>query len=372
MTLYAHITGWGMAVPEQVMTNVDIAELVDTSDEWITSRTGIRERRIADKNETTASLAVDASLKALEVARLKPADIELIIVSTSSPEFIFPATACIVQDRIGAKNAGAFDLSAACTGFIYALNMATQAVRTGSVKNALVIGAETLSREVNWQDRNTCILFGDGAGAFVLQASTEPGGLTASVMHSDGSGWDMLIIPAGGSYLPTSPDTVVKDQHHVKMKGREVFRFATRVMTQSVREVVRKAGFSVDDIQVVVPHQANLRIIEIAMRNLDIPLDRCAINLDRFGNTSTASIPIATCEAIEQSKIKAGDKVVFVGFGAGLTWGAGLVEWSGPIITTRQILPVRFRMYARIRSFIRKLFRKIDSIIMGRYSPYDD
>lgn len=372
MTLYAHITGWGMSLPEQVMTNDDIAELVDTSDEWITSRTGIRERRIADKDETTASLAVEASIKALEVARLRPVDIELIIVSTSSPEFVFPATACIVQDKIGAKNAGAFDLSAACTGFIYALNMATQAIRTGSVKNALVIGAETLSREVNWQDRNTCILFGDGAGAFVLQSSSEPGGLTASVMHSDGSGWDVLIIPAGGSRLPTSPATVLQDQHHVKMRGREVFRFATRVMTQAVREVVNKAGLSIEDVQVVVPHQANMRIIEIAMRNLEIPLERCVLNLDRYGNTSTASIPIATCEAIEQGKIKAGDKVVFVGFGAGLTWGAAVVEWSGPVSTTRQILPVRFRLYARIRSFLRKMFRKIDSLILGRYSSYDD
>ena len=257
MTLYAHITGWGMAVPEQVMTNDDIAELVDTSDEWIVSRTGIKERRIADKDETSASLAVEASLKALKVARVKPSEIDLIIVSTSSPEFIFPATACIVQDKIGAKHAGAFDLSAACTGFIYALDMATQAIRTGSIKNALVIGAETLSREVNWQDRNTCILFGDGAGAFVLQASPEPGGLIESVKHADGSGWDVLIIPAGGCYMPTSPTTVKNDMHHAKMNGREVFRFATRVMTQGVREVIYKAGLTVKDIQVVVPHQAN-------------------------------------------------------------------------------------------------------------------
>ena len=372
MTLYAHITGWGMSVPEQVMTNDDIAELVDTSDEWITSRTGIRERRIADKDETTASLAVEASLKALDVARLHPSDIDLIIVSTSSPEFIFPATACIVQDKIGAKKAGAFDLLAACSGFIYALDMATQAIRSGSIKNALVIGSETLSREVNWQDRNTCILFGDGAGAFVLQASNEPGGLVESVKHADGSGWDVLIIPAGGSYMPTTPETVSKDMHHAKMNGREVFRFATRVMTQGVREVIYKANLTVDDIQVVVPHQANKRIIEIAMRNLEIPMDRCMINLDRYGNTSTASIPIATCEAIEEGKIKSGDKIVFVGFGAGLTWGAALVEWTGTFTEQKQIYPTRVRFYARVRSFIRKILRKIDSFIWGRYSPYDD
>src|SRR5690606_271394 len=222
----AHITGWGMAVPERVLTNHELATMVDTSDEWIRTRTGICERRIASEDQTTASLATEAALRALAVAGLNPADVELIIVSTSSPEHTFPATACIVQDRIGATKAGAFDLLAACTGFIYALNMAAQSIRSGSVKNALVIGAETLSRLVNWQDRTTCILFGDGAGAFVLQAGEERSGVLSSVLRSDGSGSDLLTLPAGGSALPASLETVRDGLHYIHMNGREVFRFA--------------------------------------------------------------------------------------------------------------------------------------------------
>ena len=337
MSPYAHITGWGMAVPQRILPNHDLAQMVDTSDEWIRERTGIAERRIADAGQSSATLAVEAGLKALRVANLNPADVDLIIVATSSPEHIFPATACLVQDKIGATHAGAFDLLAACTGFIFALNMASQAIRSGSIRNALVIGAETLSRLVDWQDRNTCILFGDGAGAFVLQASNEPGGLLSAVMRSDGSGSDLLSLPAGGSRLPASPETVRNGQHFIHMNGREVFRFATRVMKQATREAVAAANLKIEDIHLVVPHQANLRIIEAAMRGLEIPHEHCMINVEHYGNTSTASIPIATCEAIQQGRLQAGDKVVFVGFGAGLTWGAAVLHWTGPFLPRRQV-----------------------------------
>ncbi len=364
---YAHITGWGMSVPERVLTNEQITQMVETSDEWIRSMTGICERRIANPDQTTASLATEAALKALEVAHLKPEEIDLIIVSTSSPEHIFPATACLVQDRIGATNAGAFDLLAACSGFIFALNMATQAVRTGSADNVLVIGAETLSRIVNWQDRATCILFGDGAGAFVLQAANEPGGLLSAVMRSDGSGGDLLSLPAGGSRYPTSAATVYDGLHWIHMNGREVFRFATRVMAQATREVIESAGLKLNDIKLIVPHQANLRIIEAAARGLEIPLDRCVVNLDRYGNTSTASIPIAMCEAIEAGRIKAGDKLVFVGFGAGLTWGAAVIQWTGPFPDgKRKTHPETYRRRARLRSALKRIYRHVEGLIWGR------
>jgi 3-oxoacyl-[acyl-carrier-protein] synthase-3 len=369
MSLYAHITGWGMAVPEKVLTNHDLASMVDTNDEWIQSRTGIRERHIAAEDQTTASLAYEAAHQALKVARLNPANLDLIIVATSTPEHLFPATACLVQDRLGAIKAGAFDLLAACTGFIYGLELATQMIRTGSARNALVIGAETLSRLVNWQDRDTCILFGDGAGAFVLQASEERAGLLSAVMRSDGSGGDLLSVPGGGSRLPASLETVQQGQHFIHMNGREVFRFATRVMTQATREVVADAGMEIDDINIVIPHQANRRIIESALRNLKIPTERCMINLDRYGNTSTASIPIATCEAMSQGRLKAGDSIVFVGFGAGLTWGAALAIWSGPLPGTRRILPFRFRLYASLRSWVLRLLRRIDALIWGKHNP---
>lgn len=365
MNCFAHITGWGMAVPDKVLTNEEIAKMVDTTAEWIVSRTGIRERRIADEGQTTASLATDAALKALDVANLKPADVDLIIVATCSPEHLFPATACLVQDRIGAVKAGAFDLSAACTGFIFALNMATQAIRTGSLNNAVVIGAETLTRMVNWEDRNTCIIFGDGAGAFVLQASEEPGGVLSAVMRSDGSGEKSLSIPAGGSCLPASAETVRQGLHYVQMNGREVFRFATRVMLQATQEVVASVQLEMDDIHLVIPHQANRRIIESAARGLDIPMERVAVNLDRYGNTSTASIPIATCEAFQDDRLHPGDNVVFVGFGGGLTWGAAVAKWSGPFPTRYKVRPARYRLLARVRSILLRLIRRIEGIIWG-------
>ncbi len=370
MSPFAHITGWGMAAPEHVMTNEDLEQIVDTSDEWIQSRTGIKERRIAADDQTSASLAVEAAQRALKVARLNPADLDMVIVSTSSPEHIFPATACLVQDRLGAVKASAFDLSAACTGFIYAITLASQAIRSDSARNVLVIGTETLSRFVNWKDRNTCILFGDGAGAFVLQAGEEEAGVLSSVMRSDGSGSDLLSVPGGGSRFPATNDTVDKGMHFIQMNGREVFRFATRVMVQATEEAIAKAGLKLEELSWVVPHQANLRIIEAAMRGLKLPMSRSVVNLERYGNTSTASIPIATCEAVQDGRIKPGDKIVFVGFGAGLTWGAVTVIWSGPFAGARRVLPARFRLYARFRSLVNRLLRRLDALIWGRHNPY--
>jgi 3-oxoacyl-[acyl-carrier-protein] synthase-3 len=311
-----------MAVPDKVITNDDIAKMVNTSDEWIVSRTGIHERRIASPDQSTASLASDAALRALEVANLHPGDLDMIILSTSSPEYIFPATASLVQDRIGAVKASAFDLLAACTGFVYALNLGSQAIKSNGAENVLVIGSETLSRVVNWKDRNTCILFGDGAGAFVMQASEEPGGVLSAVLRSDGSGEDLLSVPGGGSRHPASMQTLYDGLHYIQMNGREVFRFATRVMAEATQQTIESSKLTMDDIQLLIPHQANLRIIEAAARRLDYPMEQVMVNVDRYGNTSTASIPIATVEALEQGRLKPGDNTVMVAFGSGLTWGA--------------------------------------------------
>jgi 3-oxoacyl-[acyl-carrier-protein] synthase-3 len=367
--MYAHITGWGTALPEKILTNDDISKIVDTNDEWIRERTGIRQRYIADGSETTASLGAQAALNALRVANVSPADVELIIVSTSSPEYVFPSTASIVQNEIGAYNAGAFDLSAACTGFIFALNMASQSIRSGAIVNAIVIGAETLSKITNWEDRNTCILFGDAAGAFVLQASPEPGGVIASVMRSDGSGADLLSLPAGGSAIPATHETIDKNLHFIQMNGREVFRFATKVMARSSQEVISKANWEIEDVSLIIPHQANRRIIESAARGLKLPIEKFAINLHNFGNTSTASIPLAAHEAIEKERLQPGDKVVLVGFGAGLTWGALSIIWTGPFPVDKVIRFRRYQFFARLASWLRRVLRKIEGLIWGRKNP---
>ncbi|HEX2997311.1 MAG TPA: beta-ketoacyl-ACP synthase III [Anaerolineales bacterium] len=363
---YAHITGWGMSAPEKIVTNDDISKMVETSDEWIRERTGIRERHVAGEGQFSSTLGLEASINALKVANLHPRDLDLIICSTSSPEHIFPATACLIQDQLGATKAGAFDLLAACSGFIYALNMGAQAIRSGSIKNVLVIGAETLSRFTNWKDRNTCILFGDGAGAFVLQASDQPGGILSAVMHSDGSGADLLVIPGGGSRHPTTEATVLDGKHYIQMDGKEVFRFATRAMASATQEVLACAGLTLDQVQWIIPHQANIRIIESAARGLKLPMDRFIVNVERYGNTSTASIPIAMVEALEMGKIKPGEKIVMVGFGAGLTWGAIAAEWTGPIPSKGHVRPERYRFFAKLRSFVRRALRFIEGLLYRR------
>ncbi len=367
MSPYAHITGWGMSVPEKVLTNDDISKMVDTNHDWIVERTGIETRHIAGPTDTTATLGAQAALNALQKANLPPSEVDLIIVSTSSPEHIFPATASLIQDRIGAINAGAFDLSAACTGFIFALNMASQSIRSGAIKSAVVIGSETLSRVVDWSDRNTCILFGDGAGAFVLQAGEEPGGVISSVMRSDGSGSESLWIPAGGSAHPASHQTVEEGGHYVQMNGKEVFRFATRVMARASTEAMEKAGWPVEDVNLIIPHQANLRIIKAAARGLKLPMEKFMVNVNKYGNTSTASIPLAAIEAAEEGRLNKNDKIVLVGFGGGLTWGALTVIWTGPLEVERPTINVqRLRFLARLRSWLRRTLRRIEGFIWGR------
>lgn len=367
---YAHIVGWGMAVPERVLTNDDLARMVDTNDAWIRSRTGIAERRIAEPHETTAEFATEAARLALAQANIAPSAVDMVIVSTSTPDYLaFPSTASLVQDALGATRAGAFDLAAACTGFIYALTAGAQGIRAGDHQVVVVIGAELLSKIVDWEDRSTCVLFGDGAGAVVLQASDQPGGFKSAITRSDGSGADLLIVPGGGTRQPISAKTIADRSHFIHMNGREVFRFATRVMANATREAAAKAGLDTDDIDLIVPHQANKRIIESASRKLNLPEERFFLNIDRYGNTSAASIPIALCEAIEQERIRPNNNIVFVGFGAGLTWGATLFEWTlvpAEISTWDRLRQqLEFRT-AALRSGVRRAVRSLEGRLWGR------
>ncbi len=378
--IYAHIVGWGMAVPETVLTNQDLEAIVETSDEWIQARTGIRERRIAEENESTATLGLKAAQRALEVADLLPIELDLVIVATSTPENIFPSTASLIQDWLGASRAGAFDLSAACSGFVYALDMASQSIRAGSIQTALVIGAETMSRVMDWQDRGTCILFGDGAGAVVLKASNMVGGILSSVLRSDGSGWDLLGIPTVGSQDTLVPDVSPNGHklHKMHMNGSEVFRFATRVIGESVTQALDMANLSIEDVSLIVPHQANMRILQSAARTLKIEPDIFMSNLDRYGNTSAASIPIALCEALEADRIGVDDYIVFVGFGGGLTWASMVVQWTGTATDSprrlshqrRQFQYTLARMRRRVLYWRRPLLRVISRIRPERGRMY--
>lgn len=362
---YAHIVGWGMYAPPNVLTNDELARRVDTSDVWIRERTGIVERRIATK-ETSASMALYAAQDALEVADVNPNEIDLIIVATSTPDYVFPATACLVQDQLGAENAAAFDLSAACSGFVYGLSVGASMIRAGQYETVLVIGAETFSKIVNWKDRATCILFGDGAGAVLLRGSIEYGGVLASVLGSDGSGGELLDVPAGGSKNPASLETVMANLHTVRMNGREVYRFATRVMVDATKQVLQKANISLNELDLLIPHQANARIIDYAAKALKLPPSKVFQNLERYGNTSAASIPIALVEAIQAKRVNPGDHLVLVGFGAGLTWASCAIEWSMPTIK-RQLTPqraaqskLRYR-WANLKSFGHRVLRRVDS-----------
>ncbi|MDW8293304.1 MAG: beta-ketoacyl-ACP synthase III [Anaerolineae bacterium] len=368
---YAHIVGWGKALPQRVMTNDDLARIVETSDAWIRERTGIVERRIAGPTETTATLAIAAAKNALEVAGLAGHQVDLIIVATATPEHIFPSTASLVQDALGATHAGAFDLSAACSGFVYALSLGADAIKAGSAENVLVIGAETLSRIVNWSDRSTCVLFGDGAGAVVLQGRDQPGGVMATLLRSDGSGAELLILPAGGSKIPITPEALAQNLHTIKMNGREVYRFASRILDRAVREVLHKAGWSTEQVDLFVPHQANLRIIESAARALNIPMDKVFCNIQHYGNTSAASIPIALAEAAATGRLRPGDRVVMVGFGGGLTWAAAAVQWSEPRAFHRKGRTWRQLGYrlAGLRSRARRLLRHMEDRVFGSLDP---
>ncbi len=356
----AHIASWGKYVPQRVLTNDDLSRMVETSDEWIVTRTGIRERRIAAETETTATMAVQAARQALEGAGVGPEKLDLIIVATATPDYLFPMTACLVQDAVGATRAAAFDLAAGCTGFIYALGVAAAMIESGAIRTALVVGSETLSRITDWTDRNTCVLFGDGAGAVVLQAGPEGGGILATVLGADGSGGDLLMLPAGGSRHPASHQTIAERMHFIKMQGRDVFRFAVRVIPAATRQALERAGLSLDDVALFIPHQANGRIIESALRDLKLPPEKVYSNLERYGNTSAASIPIALCEAVEEGRLRPGDVVVCVGFGAGLTWGATVLRWTypqpAPVPAWRRFLRrLRYALVA-LRSWLRHLW----------------
>lgn len=322
------ISGWGKYLPPRIMPNAELAELVDTSDEWIRARTGIRERRIAGDEETTCSLAVNAALVALDKAKVAPQDVDLVLVATCTPDYAnMPATASLVQHALGATRAAAVDLNAVCSGWIYALATGSQFISNGAYKNVLVIGAEVFTRILDWQDRSTCVLFGDGAGAVVLQPTDEPGGLVSFVLGSDGAGACSLYVPAGGSRQPASAETVADRSHYVKMLGRDVFRFATRVLPDSVVEALAAASLTTDDIDVLIPHQANTRIIDHAIKRLKVEPSVVFSNVERYGNTSAASIPVALCEAIECGMVQPGATVVLSGFGAGLSWGTIVWKW---------------------------------------------
>lgn len=320
------IIGLGMYVPEKVLTNADIEKMVDTTDEWIQSRTGIRERRVAEVGTTTSDLAYEAAVEALKQAKLEPKDVELLIVATTTPDMLFPSTSCLVQQRLGAKGAVCFDLSAACSGSVFAIITAQQYLLTGRYKNALVIGAEVLSSFIDWTDRSTCVLFGDGAGACVLQPVAR-GGILATDMGSDGSAAELLYMPGGGSKYPPSHASVDQRLHFLRMNGIEVFKLAVRQMAESVKQVLADAKLAPEHVECFIPHQANTRIIEAVAKFADLPMDKVYMNLQRYGNTSAASNLIALYEAVKEGVIKRDDHVVMVAFGAGMTWGSLLLQW---------------------------------------------
>lgn len=323
----AGIIGTGSCLPPEILTNEDLERIVDTSDEWITSRTGIKERRVADEHTATSDLATVAARRALDDAGLEPSDLDMIIVATVTPDMNFPSTACLVQANLGVEDCPAFDIEAACSGSLYGFIIASQFIATGVYENILVIGAECLSKFLNWKDRNTCVLFGDGAGALVVGRVDKEYGVLSHCMGADGEGGKLLKLEAGGSRKPASFETVEKELHYVQMEGSEVFKFAVRIMAKASEEAVRLAGLTNEDIDFLIPHQANIRIIEAARRRLDLPKEKVYINLDRYGNMSAASVPVALDEASRTKAIKKGDKVVLVVFGGGLTWAASTIRW---------------------------------------------
>lgn len=318
--------GIGSSAPGKVLSNFDFEKMIDTSDEWIRTRTGISERRIAAPDVASSDLAYEASIKALKDANMEIDDIDGIIVGTITPDHIFPSTACMLQSRLGAKKAFAFDLLAGCSGFIYALHVGKGMIQGGTNKNLLVVGAETLSKIMNYNDRTTCILFGDGAGAAVLSASDTPG-IMSSCIGANGDFWDMLWMPAGGSRMPTSEETLKNGDHFLRMEGREVFKEAVKALQSSSLKAIEMAAITPDEIDLLIPHQANYRIIDAVRKRLELPEEKVFSNLDRYGNTSSASVPIALDEAVKSGRLKKGAIVVISAFGAGFTWGASVVRW---------------------------------------------
>ncbi|MBW7473337.1 ketoacyl-ACP synthase III [Paenibacillus oenotherae] len=321
------IIGSGKYVPDRILTNQQLEQMVDTNDEWIVTRTGIRERRIAAAEQATSDLAFIASEKALKAAGITAEELDLIIVATITPDMFFPSTACLLQEKLGATKAAAFDLSAACSGFIYGLATASSMIASGMYKHVLVVGAECLSRITDYTDRNTCILFGDGAGAVVLGEVPEGRGFRSFELGADGSGGELLKVCGGGSRVPSTEASIAEKQHYIYMAGSEVFKFAVRIMGNAAEEALRKAGIDKGEIDLLIPHQANMRIIQSALNKLELSADKCMVNLDKYGNVSAASIPIALAEAVEQGRVNEGDCLVLVGFGGGLTWGASVLIW---------------------------------------------
>lgn len=330
MSRFVEIAGWGKYLPSQILSNYDLEKMVDTSDEWIRTRSGISERRLVSEEEFTSTIASAAAEEAMERAGVVPADIDLIIVATLTPDYPgLPATASLVQHALGAQNCGAFDLVAGCSGFVYGLVTGSQFIQSGAHRHVLVIGAESLSRIVDWKDRTTCVLFGDGAGAVVLRGTDREGGLLSFVLGSDGAGAQHLIVPAGGSRTPTTHETVEHRQHYIKMNGREVFKFASRILPRAFHESLEQAGVKAEEVDLLIPHQANMRIIESAREGLAVKEEAIYVNVDRYGNTSAASIPVALYEAIQEGKLRPGSLLAMVAFGAGLTWGSALWRWQG-------------------------------------------
>ncbi len=320
------IIGVGEYLPKKILTNADLEKMVDTSDEWITTRTGIKQRHLASEQEATSDLATNAAIEALKEAKIKPQDLELIIVATITPDMQFPATACFVQKNLGAAKAVCFDISAACAGFVYAIAVAQQFIARGNYKNALVVGAEVLSAVTDWKDRNTCVLFGDGAGAAVL-SEVKTGGILWTYLGSDGSKTGLLMLPAGGSRNPATQETVAKRLHYLKMEGNEVFKLAVTIMTQAAQNALKQAGLECKDVDLVIPHQANIRIIMAMVKKLKLPEQKVYLNIEKYGNMSSASTATALCEAVKAGRIKKGDIVLLDAFGAGLVWGACVIKW---------------------------------------------
>jgi 3-oxoacyl-[acyl-carrier-protein] synthase-3 len=324
----AHVTGWGRYAPSQVLTNADLERMVDTSDDWIVQRTGIRERRVAAAHETTASMAAVASMRAIRTAGIEPDDIDLILLATLTPDYWMPSTAALVKEAIGNHKAAAMDVAAACSGFVYAYATAQAYIQSGLARHVLVIGAELLTRFLDYTDRSTCILFGDGAGAVVLSAATGKGGGLGIELTTEPQGAYMIWLPAGGAKSPPSAETIARGEHYIRMEGKETYRFATRTLATTALESVRKSGLDPADIDLFIPHQANIRIIEAVAKGLDLPMDKMYVNLDRYGNTSAASVPIALAEAVNEGRVQVGDDIVLVAFGAGFTSGAVTIEWT--------------------------------------------
>jgi 3-oxoacyl-[acyl-carrier-protein] synthase III len=323
----ARIIGVGAYAPKRILTNADLEKMVETSDQWIVQRSGIRERRIADDTEATSDLATKAAQQALERANLTPDDVDFIVVGTTSADMPFPSTANLVQYKLGCRRAGSVDVWAACTGSLYSLSIGAQYIQTGKYRRVLCIGAETLSRITDWTDRGTCVLLADAAGAVVLGPSPDASGLVDADLYSDGAYGDLLYVPGGGSRQPASRETVDARLHYVKMKGSEIFKLAVRMFSESATAILARHGFAVADVDLFIPHQANLRIIEAAVRRLGLPIERVFLNLDRYGNTGSASVYVALEEAVTAGRVKPGDLVLLAAFGGGVTWGAALYRW---------------------------------------------